>query len=259
MKKLTSLILFVGVLLTSCKKDEPILGTVTLAPSTATLTYSETTNLVPSFSPIGIAKDKTYTWKTSNDTTASVTTVLGGNGLVTAKRIGTATISYVATDGSITATTAITVNPRSNILGNIYYVKGASKTIVTAQETGILNSTESTTLFQVYDRITTSVVKVIRVIYQFDTSNKLVATYAVVDDDTAGANRTSVQQYIEERFEKTATIQHQINFYKADVGPLKMYEANTMIGIFIDNNANTGLPTGLTYSLGVKIANKDSM
>ncbi|MFV0471709.1 MAG: Ig domain-containing protein [Paludibacteraceae bacterium] len=259
MKKLLFPLLMIGVLLSSCKKDDPKLGTVSVSPTTATLSYGQTVTISPSFSEDGLAKDKTYNWITSNDTVASVTTVLGGKGEVTAKRVGVATITYKATDKSLSATTTVTVEARTNILGNLYFKKGASKTVVQTQEMGTLNDNESTSSTLVYDRTTTNVVKVIKVIYQFDANNTLLATYGIVEDDAAGKNRTNVQYYIEERFEKTATIKNLINYYKAYVGPLNMYEKNTMIGAFIDNNPNTGLPTDLTYSLGVKIVDNTNM
>lgn len=263
MKNSIFYVLFIGLILSSCKKEEPeILGSVNLTPTTSNLTYKQTVDIVPSFTQTGTAKDKQYSWKTSNDTIASVTTALGGIGRVTANRVGSTTITYVSTDGKLSATTTVNVDPRSRILGNngtIYYKKGADKSLVLTQETGTINLGESTDTFIAYDRTpsTSDVVRVIRVIYQFDANNKLVATYAAIEDNAA--NRTSVQQYLEERFEMTSIIKNQMSFFKADVSPLKMYEKNTMIGAFIDNNPNTGLPTGLTYSLGVKIVDSSAM
>ncbi|VBB46689.1 exported hypothetical protein [uncultured Paludibacter sp.] len=257
MKKLFFPLFILLLIFTSCKKDEPVLGTVTVSPTSVNLTYKQTVDIVPTFSQVGIAKDKQYTWKTDNDTIASVATVLGGNGRVTANRVGSTIITYAATDGSLSAKSTITVDPRSKIIGNIYFKKGADKSVVLAQEVGSENLSESTGLFFVFDRTPTSTVKIIRVIYQFDSNNKLVASYAALEDNTT--NRTLVQQYLEERFELTSTIKNQISYYKADVGPLYMFETNTMIGAFIDNNPNTGLPSGLTYALGVKIVDKSNM
>ncbi|MGC3977598.1 MAG: Ig-like domain-containing protein [Paludibacteraceae bacterium] len=219
MKKIVLLLLLVGLLTTSCKKEEPApvieKGTVSLDPATAELVYNTTVKLTPKFSETGIAKEQAYTWKSNNELVATV-----DKGTVIAKRIGTAEISYVSSDGAFTAKSVITVNARSNILGNVYYKKSADKVAVEAQESGTLNTTESTASFRVYDRVPTSVVKIIRIVYQFDDSNKLVATYAALENDAAGANKLSLEKYLEERYEYTSELRS-MWLYKADVAPFK--------------------------------------
>ena len=76
---------------------------VTLDKPSATLKVGETVTLTATVKPDD-ATDKTVTWTTSD---ASVATV--SNGVVTAKKIGTATITAKA--GEKSATCAITVNP----------------------------------------------------------------------------------------------------------------------------------------------------
>ena len=88
-------------------------NSVTLAPTSATLTLgeTETVTLIPTVLPDD-ATDKTVTWTTSN---ASVATV--ADGVVTAVAPGTATITATATNGTAdtsddkTATCEVTVSP----------------------------------------------------------------------------------------------------------------------------------------------------
>lgn len=88
-------------------------NSVTLAPTSATLTLgeTETVTLIPTVLPAD-AMDKTVTWTTSN---ASVATV--ADGVVTAVAPGTATITATATNGTadtgddVSATCAVTVIP----------------------------------------------------------------------------------------------------------------------------------------------------
>ena len=80
-------------------------NSVTLAPTSATLTLgeTETVTLIPTVLP-GDATDKTVTWTTSNASVATVT-----DGVVTAVAAGTATITVTTTDGAKTATCTVTV------------------------------------------------------------------------------------------------------------------------------------------------------
>ncbi len=88
-------------------------NSVTLAPTSATLTLgeTETVTLIPTVLPDD-ATDKTVTWTTSN---ASVATV--ADGVVTAVAPGTATITATATNGTadtsddFSATCEVTVSP----------------------------------------------------------------------------------------------------------------------------------------------------
>lgn len=84
--------------------DEPIaVENVTLNKTSATLTEGDTLTLTATVAPTN-ATNKNMTWKSSDTTVATVS-----NGVVTAKKAGTATITVTTADGSKTATCTVTV------------------------------------------------------------------------------------------------------------------------------------------------------
>lgn len=89
----------------TCQVDVRLYTTgVTLDKATATLYTGETLTLTPTVSPSD-ANDKRVTWASNNGTVATVV-----NGVVTAKKAGSATITATAADGSgKSASCAITV------------------------------------------------------------------------------------------------------------------------------------------------------
>ncbi len=78
---------------------------VTLDKSTATLELGDNLTLVPTIAPSN-ATNKNVTWKSSNETVATV----DATGKVVALKAGTATITVTTADGNKTATCTVTVN-----------------------------------------------------------------------------------------------------------------------------------------------------
>ncbi len=91
---------------------------VTLNVQTLSLAASQTSQLVATVTPTN-ATDKTVSWLSSNPAVASVSS----QGLVTAHKLGTATISVTTNDGGYKATTKITVLPQGALTtttGSLY-------------------------------------------------------------------------------------------------------------------------------------------
>lgn len=96
-------IVFVSVF-AACKKDKDTAVTgVTLNVTTKALLVDETLTLTATVLPEN-ATNKNVTWSTSD---ANIATV--ADGVVTAKKVGTATITVTTVDGSKTATCTVTV------------------------------------------------------------------------------------------------------------------------------------------------------
>ena len=89
-------------LVTVINEDIPVSG-VTLDKESAELTVGETLALTATVAPSGAA-DKTVTWSSSDESVATVE-----NGVVTAVKEGTATITVTTKDGGKTATCTVTV------------------------------------------------------------------------------------------------------------------------------------------------------
>ena len=81
---------------------------VTLDKSSLTLKIGETETLTATVNPDN-ATDKSVTWSSSDTNVATVSS----SGMITAKAVGTATITVTTTDGGKKATCALTVNPIS--------------------------------------------------------------------------------------------------------------------------------------------------
>jgi uncharacterized repeat protein (TIGR02543 family) len=77
---------------------------VSLSPTSAVLIAGQTTTLTATVAPAS-ATNKNVTWSTSNSSVATVS-----NGVVTAKGMGTATITATTENGGYTATCAVTVD-----------------------------------------------------------------------------------------------------------------------------------------------------
>ena len=233
------------IFIASCAK-EPDLGTVTLDPSSKTVKFGEIFSIKPMYSVTGVAKDKTYTWKSSADSIASIKMISGGYGEVTPKRIGQATMTYASTDGKIIKTALVTVDPRSTILNGIYFKNGATQSdINNNMSSGFTKSeSESTNTYLVYASASSTVSKLI---YELDTSSKL--KFLSVDLNNTADNRKSAEDYLAERYMNTGKSQGGILFYKnTGYVATNAVPLNSALGIFLDVTINA-----TQYPLGVKI------
>jgi uncharacterized protein YjdB len=85
-----------------------IATSITLDQTTASVVVDKTLQLAATVNPSNVA-NKAVTWSSSDDSVATV----DANGLVTAHKVGTATITVATTDGSnLTANCALTVTPQ---------------------------------------------------------------------------------------------------------------------------------------------------
>jgi hypothetical protein len=121
---------------------------VALSPTTLSLTVGGSTgSLTATVSP-STATDPSVSWSTSD---ASVATVSGG--VVTPVAVGTATITVKTTDGSYTATCAVTVAGNVSGISNLTVTKTKDMpTKLTIKFVGINDGTTSLKYYQVYYR-----------------------------------------------------------------------------------------------------------
>lgn len=249
MKKLILPLLLVGVIFSSCKKEEEPLGSVKLEPQTIQTTYGNKQTLTPVYAP-GQAESLTYEWSSSADSIVSVRAGQGGLGEIQALRVGDATIYYRGYRDSdkekailLTATAKVSVTPRSTIFGAPFFKKGETKTTLTTLGAGTLNSDQSTAKLLVYDRTPDAVNRVEKIVFELDSSDKLVATYAYVQDNPN--NREMASQYIEERFKYTGKVVAPFTVYNA--GVTTMYAPGTSAGLFLGVDPGNGIA-----GLGIK-------
>lgn len=221
--------------------DDPIdNGSVSLDKTTETLVYEQTLTLTPSYSN-NVAKNKTFTWTSSNSDIATVEPGIAGTGKVVAKRVGETTIKFAASDGTISASCVIKVDPRSYLLGSIYFETGVDAQKIKSKESSAPTSENADSL--VYNR--TDGGNIEKVVYVL-ASSKLASTIVVLKPTID--NETSAQKYIEERFTRIDGISGGITYYDATVS--SSY-ANTKVGIFKNLDENN-----LKYKLGVKYTTK---
>lgn len=88
---------------------------VTLDQTSATLTVGQKLTLTATVAPAD-ATNKLVNWTSDNETVATV-----ANGVVRAKKAGSATITVTTVDGNKTATCAVTVNAKMAPVGSIFF------------------------------------------------------------------------------------------------------------------------------------------
>lgn len=248
MKKLLLALLVPAFLFTACGKEEP-LGSVKLDPATVDITYGTKKSLTPVYSP-GQAESLMYDWISSADSIVSVRAAQGGLGEIQAHRIGDAIIyfkGYKEGDKDkkilLTATCKVSVTPRTTIFGVPHFKKGDSKTTLTSLGVGTPDYDLSTDKLLVYTRTPDAVNKVEMIVFELDANNKLVATYAYLQDTPN--NREQASQYIEERFKYTGKTTGSLTLYNAGVSD--MYAPGTMAALFLGTDPGNGIS-----GLGIK-------
>lgn len=216
----------ISIGLAGCK-EEPAAdhGSVSLKPGELELKYNEEKELTPSYSESGNARYKSYLWKNSNENTVSHQVIAGGKLKVKGLRIGEATITYFAEDGSIFAESKINVNARTTLLGNIRFNPGESSTTVKNRVPWTLNERESKDNLLVYDVVGQEKIK--QEIYYFE-NDKLFSLLVILADSKE--NETEAQEYIEERFAYIAS-GADFTYYNAGISP--DYRDDTVVGIFL--------------------------
>jgi len=114
-------------------------ASVSLNHTAASLTVNETLTLTPTVLP-ETASNKTVTWTSSNTTVATV-----ANGVVTARALGTATITATTQDGNRTATCVITVRtPVTGVtLNRVFATLGISESLTLVATVQPANATNT--------------------------------------------------------------------------------------------------------------------
>jgi len=249
MKKLFFLPLIVGLLFTSCKKDEPVVdeGTVRLDVTTQSMTYGQSFKITPIFSATGAVRNRTFEFTSSADSIAGVKLVTGGLGEVTAKRVGDATIYYKSSDGKYNLSCKVNVTPRTTLLNGIYYLKDASKTDIQSKIPTYceLDQTLTTSTLLVYNNTGAPTLKMKKLIFEMTTDGKLKSTNVILENTTD--NQLDADSFIRERYLETNRAKNGITYYNAGVST--DYARNTFVGIF---TTNTSLISGQDVGLGVK-------
>jgi uncharacterized protein YjdB len=106
-----------GLSATSTITVNAVVARVTVSPATATLKAGETTNLTAqafdsSNNPL---PSVALTWSTANSAVASISTTTGATNTITGVGVGTTTVRVTDSSGTLSATSAITVNPQPTV------------------------------------------------------------------------------------------------------------------------------------------------
>ncbi len=240
---LATLGLVFSLSLVSCGGKKKNKGSVKLDPVEKKVHFGDKYTITPSFSKDGEAKNKTYKWSSSNEEVATITpAVVGGGGVVEAKRIGDAVISYKSDD--LTAKSKVTVEARSTLLNGFYFKKGVSESDITSNVPSVVYTKDATSTkdFLVFKSANAGTL-----VYELKDS-KLVALNIVLD----ASKQTDAINYIQERFDNTEKTIDKVLFYEntSQTG----YPMGTVMGIFVKKTIN-----GVEYPFGVKVMDKSAL
>lgn len=113
----------------SCDINAILVNTITLNTTSAKIEKGKTIQLVATISPNN-ATDKSVTWTSSNNNTATV----NGNGLVTGKESGTTTITVKSNDGSNKSATCTITVQATKTLNNVPASTSSTASVIYLKE-----------------------------------------------------------------------------------------------------------------------------
>lgn len=242
MKKLLLPLLLLGLIFSSCGGNDPVdHGKVSLLPPDMQMTAGQKRTITPTLE--GAAQNKSFSWKSSDEKRVSVKKSLsGGTGEVEALKITSepVKITYYSSDGALSATCSVVVDPLSTILNAVPVMYGKTVAEVKAGIYGfdLIADSETELIYQnknLNDERTN---------YVYKLENGKVNEMLLVLKNTE-KNRKDAENYLFERYDDLELIINLISFY--DVSP--DYETGLLAGVFLSDS-------GLGYDLGVKYMKK---
>lgn len=222
-------------------------GSVSLDPKTVSLKYNESKTVVVNISQTGLAKEKEYKWSTSDEEIASIEVdSKTGNGIIKAKQIGEATISYTSTDDMLKAICKVSISATQNLLNGIFFEKDATSSTIKNKMLPGTTLVESDVNKLVYT--VSNITGIEKYIFELK-DDKLVATIVVFDGTTE--TETIADVFIKERFKKLDSVSgEKIQYYDARSN---WGYTNTKVGIASKESAPAII---YGFDLGVKYTSK---
>lgn len=234
MKKITlklALLAALVVAFASCK-EEPVYE-LSLQPTELEMTFGQQKDITPIENEALKEESLQFKWISSNEDVATAEhDKLGrGVGVVTAKRVGEATITYTSLDKKIkiSKSVSVVVKPRNLLLNDFFFENGASKSKIQLKYHK-LNQAESTDKLLVYEDTRDELVP--KLIYSLDNNEKINALYIILSGKER-ATALDAKNYLEERFVNTVNPKDGILFYKnVTFNERSTFPLNTAAGIF---------------------------
>ena len=247
MKKInySLLLIAVSVCLFSCGKDPepPVVedhGTISLSDESISLKFREKREIIPTI--VGNANSKDYTWTSDNPVVATVKAVAGGFGEVEAKQVGRTNVTFKSTDGILSASCIVDVNPRQSFLNTVYFVKGVTGPEVRqGNPAGTID--ESTTGTDQWVANVSTGGDILRYIYHFDSNQKLSHTIVVLSPDA----QNKATEFLEERFPEISPLAGGVLYY--DISGSKYTNAKAGVLVSTSSLAQTyGIQSGVMFT-----------